>query len=235
VINARILTRIIISNQGEDKMKRIIAILVVLVFLAPGVAFGESQDIQKSMSISNPDMEFSGSCKILSDTAFITLSGSISTYGARDIWRDFKIIRHLGLNRVVVYMDNPGGAAFQGMGITDAVRALTEDGIEVVMEGSGLIASAAIPVYLAASRRIASKNTIFLIHPAAIVKWGLFSETLKDLQSQTHMMTLLQGMYADSVASRTNLTAEQVHDMMTKDSWFTADKAKEMGFVDEIR
>jgi ATP-dependent protease ClpP protease subunit len=214
-------------------MKRIIAILVVLVFLVPGLVLADEP--KKSMEVRNPDMQLSDSCGVLGDTAYITLSGSISAYRARDIWCDFKVIRHMGLKKAVIYMDNPGGAAFQGMGITDAIRTLVEDGIEVTMEGSGLIASAAIPVYLAASKRVASKNTIFLIHPAAIIKWGIFSETLKDLQSQTHMMTLLQEMYAEAVASRTNLSVEKVHDMMTKDSWFTADKAQEMGFVDEIR
>ena len=194
----------------------------------------KEETIAKSMVVSNPYLEFSNACKIDNTTAYITIT-SIGSYDSVELWRDFKLIKIKGIKEVIMYLNSPGGEAFQGMSITDEMRILKESGIKITVEGRGLIASASIPVFLMANKRIATKNTIFLIHPAALAKWGFFTETLKDLQSQAKLITMLQKNYADSVSACSNLDNEKVLEMMKQDHWFTAQEAKEFGFIDEIQ
>jgi len=194
----------------------------------------KEETIAKSMSISNPYLEFSGACKIDGDRAYITIT-SIGSYDSVELWRDFKLIKIKGIKEVIIYLNSPGGAAFQGMSITDEMRILKDSGVKITVEGRGLIASAAIPVFLMADHRIATKNTIFLIHPAALSKWGYFTETLNDLQSQAKLITMLQESYAESVSEGSNLSKKKVLEMMKRDHWFTAKEAKEFGFIDIIQ
>jgi len=199
-----------------------------------GTVEKDKEEIAKSMVISNPYLEFSRACRVNGDQAFITIT-SISSYDSTELWRDFKLIKIKGIKEVIIYLNSPGGAAFQGMSITDEMRVLKELGIKITVEGRGLIASAAIPVFLMADKRIATKSTIFLIHPAALSKWGFFTETLSDLQSQAKLITMLQESYAESVSAGSNLSKERVLEMMKQDHWFTAQEAKEFGFIDEIQ
>ena len=195
----------------------------------------DKDKIQKIMAVSCHELELSGNCYTFKDKAYISLT-SINSYRAQELWNDFKILSEMeNIKELVIYMSNPGGQAFEGMGITDELRLFKERGIPITVEGRGLIASAAIPVYLMADKRIASRYTIFMIHPAKLWKWGIFAEGLDDLQSQATMINLLNSNYAESVAARSNVSKEEVLEMLKKDNWFTAEEALKLGFVDEIK
>lgn len=189
--------------------------------------------IQRIMEVYSPELEFSAYCRIYEDQGYIKVS-SISSYSSEDLWSDLHLLRLKGIKKATIYMNSPGGSAFQGLAITDEFR-LAKGDIELTCEGRGLIASAAVPVFLIADKRIVSKHTIFMIHPAKVWKWGLFTEGLEELESQAKMIRMLQDGYAESVANSTNLSKTEVLDMMQRDNWFTAEQALKMGFVDEIR
>lgn len=193
----------------------------------------EKAEISKSMEITNTDLEFSTYTKIHGDKAYITLT-SVGSWSAESMWKDFKLIRIKEIKQVVLYLNNPGGSAFDGFGITDQIRLLKNDGITIIAEASGIVASAAIPVFLICNKRIATKNTIFLIHPASIAK--LFSvETLKDIESQAIMFRLSRKKYAEIVVQNSNLLLNKILDLMDKDNWFDVHQAKKWGMVDEIQ
>ena len=99
----------------------------------------------------------------------------------------------------------------------------------------GLIASAAIPVLGAGDWRVGSKYSVYMLHPASIWKWGMFTEKLDDLQSQAKMIELLNDHYAEAVANSSKLTKEEVLKLLKSTHWFTAKEAMEMGLIDEIK
>jgi len=190
----------------------------------------EGDIIHRSMEIANANLELSR-CKMHKDSAYVTIESMI---WADEYWKDFKLLRSMGIKNVYIYLNSPGGSTSQGFAITDELRLLRESGVEIIIQARGTIASAAIPIFLAGTTRICTKNTIFLIHPSAIVKYGLFFETLKDIESQAEMMKLNRNMYADLVASRSNLEKEKVLELLGKDTWFGAEQAKDWGLVDRI-
>jgi len=195
----------------------------------------KEETIAKSMKVSNPYLELSGNCSLHKDKAYLSIT-SISSYDARGLWSDLKLLRdNKDIKELIIYMNNPGGEVFQGMSITDELRIFKDSGIPITVEGRGLIASAAIPVFLIADKRICSKYTVFMLHPAAIWKWGVFTEELKDLKSQASMIELLNEHYAESVSSSSNLSKDEVLEFLKSTTWFTAEQAKEFGFVDEIK
>ena len=236
-------------------MKRITALLflvlgVILVFgCVPAMQYAPPQEIvlkvegpahiegeepkdmvAKSMSLENPDLELQ-QCKIHNGAAYATIE--VMAW-ADEYWQDFKLLRDMGIKKVYVYLNSPGGSSAEGFAITDELRLLRESGVEIIMQGRGNIASAAIPVFLQGTERICTANTVFLIHPSAIVKWGLFFETLKDIEAQAEMMKINRANYAQAVSSRSNLSTDDLLEMLEEDTWFTAEQAKDWGLVDKI-
>ena len=188
---------------------------------------------RKTMTVDNPELEFSRYCRTYEGKAYITIL-SISSYSIDDFWKDFLLLRLKGIKEATIYLNSPGGEAFQGIALTDEIRLAKKD-IKLTVECRGLIASAAIPVLCAADHRIGSKGTFFMLHPAALTKWGFFTEGLKDLRSQTKMIELLNERYALVVAENTSLTKEEVLKLMEEDNWFTAEEALKMGLLHEIK
>jgi len=210
----------------------ILILSVLFLAYAPSLAMPESSEIRKVMNVVNPELEFSYNCKIYIDIAYMIVD--ISSWNAKDFWKDIKLIQKKNIKKLVIYLNCYGGNAAQGMSITDELEIAKESGIKIIIEARGVVYSAAIPVLVMGDHRICSKRTTFLIHPASLMKWGFFTETLKDLLSQAEMIKIQRSHYADVVSSRTNLTKEEVFEMMSKDTWFTAQKALEWGFVDAI-
>jgi len=235
-------------------MKTVIIIISILLLSLPNITFADNKDppeikitvttdqdkkdskdkIHKSMEIHNPDLELSRFCKIKDDKAYFTIT-SISSWGAESLWSDLKLLEIMNIKDVVVYLNNPGGEAWQGLSISDEIRIAQEKGFKFTMNGRGVIMSAAVPVFVSGDKRIISKNIIFLIHPASLFKWGMFSEGLKELKSQAKMLELLENRYADIVASRTKLSKEKIIEMNRVDTWFTAEDALKWGFADEVK
>ena len=245
---------------GEDKtMKKLIMIAVAMVFMAgcfqervsPTLkpqevkitvstdsdktkAIKDTDKISKTMEVSNPELELSRYCKVKDGKAYFTIT-SISSWGAESLWSDLQLLELLKIKNIVVYLNNPGGEAWQGLSISDEIRMAQERGFHFLMDGRGVIMSAAVPVFVSGDKRIVSKNLIFLIHPARMFKWGMFTEGMKELKSQAKMLELLESRYAEIISSRTNLSKEKIIEMNRVDTWFTAEEAKEWGFVDEVK
>ncbi|MBU0959806.1 MAG: ATP-dependent Clp protease proteolytic subunit [Nanoarchaeota archaeon] len=210
------------------------------VIIPDGNATVESsgvETINKSMAIENDQLGFKA-CRVFEDTAYMAIK-TIGGWGKSgdDVWFDLQLIRKRGIKKLKIYLLSGGGSPYDGLSVSDELRLLKKDGVFIEIHGRGIIASAAVPIYLSASKggRIASKNTTFLLHPAKIEKGGYFSENLKDLQSQAKMIKMLNDSYVSIVAENSNLSRETVTDMIEKDTWVTAEQALEYGFVDEIR
>lgn len=240
------------NPQKENTMKRLSVLLaIVLIGCAapqtqplslsisapPGVAVEKSdlEKISKSMKVENDQLEFK-KIRVCGDAAYMTIM-DIGGWGSSgdDLWLDFQLLRNREIKRLYIFLLSPGGAAYQGLSISDEIRLLKADNVYVEIHGSGLIASAAVPIFLSASKRVASKNTTFLLHPAALGKGGYFSETLSDLQSQAKMIQMINDQYVGIVVGNSKVTDEQARRMIEKDTWISIDEALEYGFVDEIK
>ncbi len=210
----------------------------VVLDIAPIVR--QPMDIEKLFELSakkEETLSLSRFTKIYGDTAYIKMN-DIDVFLATALWSDFIILGSRDdIKVVVIYMSNPGGDAFRGLGIADNVlkfRRIIGNSKKLISYASGIVGSAAVPVYLCAKERVASKNTMFLVHPASLFKYGLFKENLKDLKSQTTMLRMMRNKYANIIVSNSNLAKKDVESMMDGDTWFDVYTAKKFGMVDRI-
>jgi len=193
----------------------------------------EKNPIRRSMEIRNDKGELSTNAFLSGDTCYYSISGGINAYFLSWFLNDIVILRSKNIMKLVIRLNSGGGSAMDGFAYADAIMGIQSE-FDVTIKATGLVASAAVPIFAVGERRIATKSTLFMLHQAVMFK--LFAmEGLKDLTAQKFMMELLEKKYTDMLVAATNLSYEKLVKMQEAETWFTAEEAKSWGFVDEIQ
>jgi len=209
------------------------------VFQEEGFENGSEEDSEIGYeAFKNPHLQFSKNTKIHDGVMYLTIT-SIGGYdkGPEIFWADFQLARLVGVKKAVVFMNSPGGSVFDGMALCDELRLAKKDGIFIEIHARGIIASAAVPIFLVGNKRIASQNTTFMLHPAALFKGGMMfsKEGLQDLQAQSEMILLQRKLYINTIVNNSKMSKDEALRMTRIETWFGVERAKKFGFVDEIR
>jgi ATP-dependent protease ClpP protease subunit len=140
--------------------------------------------------------------------------------------RDYTDIRD-----VTLILNSPGGSAFDGLSIADLInRAQDEWGFTVSVQASGIVASAAVPIFAVCKVRNASPGTLFMVHEATLWKWP-GRESMSDIISQSELMKKLQAQYISYLVANSTISIEEWRRMEKATTWFTVEQAEEFGLI----
>lgn len=120
-----------------------------------------------------------------------------------------------------------GGDLFAGFAFADQLQQIETPVYSIV---EGMCASAATLISLACNRRYTLPNSFFLIHQLSSVMWGKHEE----FEDELHMQNMAMDRLVEFYSRRTKITADEIRDMMKRETWMNADQALERGFVDKI-
>jgi ATP-dependent protease ClpP protease subunit len=121
---------------------------------------------------------------------------------------------------VSLFINSPGGDAFSGLALADQIERARRKGFRITAYASGIIASAAVPVFAVANE-------------AALWKWP-GRETASDIRSQNELMGLLRERYIGKLTANSKLDKAKWEELEKKTTWFSAEKAMDWGLVDKI-
>ncbi len=130
---------------------------------------------------------------------------------------------------ITVRINSGGGDVFAA----SAMRSILVDYPgKVTVRIDGLAASAATIVATAGAVVRMQDTAYWMIHDPIGLAWGDVEEVKRTLET---LKTVKDGIL-DAYEQRTGkkLTRERLAKMMTDETWFTANEAKEVGFVDEV-
>lgn len=193
-----------------------------------------SDRVNKSMEIPNPEGRLSQLSFISKDKAFVKIFSGLSVADVTRLWNDLCVLENnTAIRDVNLFINSPGGDAFSGMALADEIERARRKGFKITAHASGIIASAAVPVFAVCDVRLAAPGTIFMVHEAALWKWP-GRETASDIRSQNELMSLLRDRYIGKLAMNSKLDKEKWELLENKTTWFSAEKAKEWGLVDSI-
>lgn len=136
-----------------------------------------------------------------------------------------------------VEINSPGGDVMAGLGMYHMLRAWSASGKTVTTKVTGVAASIASIIALAGDKREMPKNTFAMVHqPASLMMGAYTADELRDRADVTDKVAAsLLNIYVD----RMGVDEDKATEIMSKDTWLTADECLEMGFatdlVDEIR
>ena len=130
---------------------------------------------------------------------------------------------------ITVYINSPGGSADSGFAIYDALR-FFKPPIRTIV--NGLCASAAVMIYLAASKdsRYSTPNSRFLLHQPSTMAMGSAS----DIRISAEEIVKLRERYNQIVAAETGKKLGQVTEDSDRDFWLSPEDAAKYGLVGKI-
>jgi len=134
-----------------------------------------------------------------------------------------------GKRDISIYINSPGGSVYAGLAIYDVMQFVPND---VATYAMGMAASMGqfLLTAGAAGKRYALPHTQVLMHQPS----GGIGGTASDIRIQAEQMLYLKRTLFERTAYHTGQTIEQIEKDADRDRWFTAEEAKEYGFVDHV-
>ena len=128
-----------------------------------------------------------------------------------------------------LYVNSPGGSAYAGMAIYDAMQYVKSD-VSTVCLGMGMSAAAMILCGGAAGKRFALPNAKIMIHQGS----GGFRGTPADIQIAAREILEMTRRMAEIISRHSGQDVEQVVRDIDRDRFMTPEEAVEYGLVDAI-
>lgn len=155
-------------------------------------------------------------------------------YIAQDSWFDdditpkkFKAELTSSSDDIAVWLNSPGGDVFAASQIYTMLK---EYEGRVTVKIDGIAASAASVIAMAGDEVVMSPVAMMMIHNPATVIFG----EAADLASGIKMLSEVKESIINAYEQRTGLPRGKISNMMDAETWFSAQKAVELGFADKI-
>ena len=141
--------------------------------------------------------------------------------------KEFKRELEAGTGDITVWINSPGGDFFAASQIYTMLK---EYSGEVLVKVDGIAASAAAVIAMAGDKVSMSPTAMLMIHNPATFVWG--EET--DMQKGMEMLSEVKESIINAFEKKTGLTRKEISKMMDAETWFSAGRAVELKFADEI-
>lgn len=125
---------------------------------------------------------------------------------------------------IVINLNSPGGDAFDGIAIYNRLK--KHDG-KVTINVDGWACSAASVIACAADELNMGLGAMFMIHEASTIVWG----SKKDMRKEADVLENLEDGIIDIYMTKANVSREEIRNMVDEETWFSAQKAVEIGFA----
>ncbi|WP_100444549.1 ClpP family protease [Glycomyces xiaoerkulensis] len=130
---------------------------------------------------------------------------------------------------IKLYINSPGGSVYDGMAIYDTMQFIKNDVATVAM---GMAASMGQLLLCAGAsgKRYALPHARILMHQPS----GGIGGTASDVAILAEQMLYTKQMFQERVSFHTGRSTEEIESDSDRDRWFTAEEAKDYGFVDHV-
>ena len=128
---------------------------------------------------------------------------------------------------ITLLISSPGGSVTAGLALIDVMRGLS---CPVNTVAAGTAASMAAVILAAGTHRTAYPHAYVLIHQLM----GGSEGQQTDIEIAAQHTAELRCVLDELLAERSNVSAGEVHAMTERDCWCTAERALELGLIDEI-
>ncbi|WP_442952856.1 ATP-dependent Clp protease proteolytic subunit [Pedococcus sp. 5OH_020] len=128
-----------------------------------------------------------------------------------------------------LYINSPGGSISAGMAIYDTMKWIPNDVATVAM---GMAASMGQFLLSAGThgKRYATPHARVMMHQPS----GGIGGTASDIKIQAEQMLFVKKQMAELIAQHTGQPLEQIEKDSDRDRWFSAEEARDYGFVDHV-
>lgn len=131
-----------------------------------------------------------------------------------------------------IQLNTFGGEVFAGLRLIDVIHYLRGEGHNIVTSVYGTAFSMGATILQAGTTRVASKNSMIMIHQGSATVGG----TIGDIEDDQQLINRLQDRLLENLAERSTLSKAQIKTKWNRKNWWmTSEEALEIGLVDEVR
>lgn len=165
-------------------------------------------------------------CKAGARSAVVSIYDEIGWAGTTA--KDFAAeLRALDADEITLRLNSPGGDAWDGIAIYNALKDHPA-GVHVVVDG--LAASAASFIAQSGDRITMNRGAQMMIHDAA----GLAVGNARDMRDMAEVLDRVSDSIASIYADRSGRPISEFRTAMSRDTWYTAQEAVDAGLADEV-
>lgn len=159
----------------------------------------------------------------------IIISGEINQALAEKVTAQLLILQEMGTEPIKVFINSQGGHVEAGDTIHDMIKFVKP---EVIVIGTGWVASAGITIYLAADKknRYSLPNTRYMIHQPL----GGFNGQATDIGIEAKEIIRVRKRINTIISKATGQTLEKVEQDTDRNYWLNSDEAVDYGIVGKI-
>lgn len=128
---------------------------------------------------------------------------------------------------IYLHINSPGGAATDSLAIADVIQSLQAPTYSLV---EGMAASGGTIISMACSKRIITPRAFMMIHQLSAWPYGTYEQIKDEVAWLDMLMETLVTFYA----KHSKQGKKAIRRMLKRDTWVDAQKALDLGFVDEI-
>jgi ATP-dependent Clp protease protease subunit len=130
---------------------------------------------------------------------------------------------------ISIYINSPGGSVYAGMAIYDIMQYVPND---IATYAMGMAASMGQFLLTAGTqgKRYALPHAQILMHQPS----GGIGGTASDIRIQAEQMLYIKRTLFERTAFHTGQPIDQIEKDADRDRWFTAEEARDYGFVDQV-
>ena len=164
----------------------------------------------------------------LYNSRVLTLEGAVTQESAMMLAKGMLVLENKDPEApITLLISSPGGSVSAGLALVDVMRGVS---CPVNTVAVGTAASMAAVILAAGSHRSAYPHAYVLIHQLM----GGSEGQQTDIEIAAQHTAELRRVLDELLAERSNVSADEIHAMTERDCWCTAERALELGLIDEI-
>jgi ATP-dependent Clp protease, protease subunit len=134
-----------------------------------------------------------------------------------------------GERDIALYINSPGGSVTDGLAIYDTMQYVSCD-VSTICVGLAASMGQFLLCAGAPGKRFALPHSRILMHQPS----GQMQGQAADIAIQAEQIVYLKRMMAERIAFHTGQPVERIEADSDRDRWFTAEEAREYGFIDRV-
>ena len=165
----------------------------------------------------------------LLNSRVLLLEGEVNDVACNGLIKSMLVLEHQdAAEPISLIINSPGGSVTAGLALIDTMQSLD---CTVHTVGEGVVASMAAVILACGDHRQVYRHTQVLIHQL-MGGTGMAQQT--DIEIAAQHAAALRAQLDELLAERSKLTAQEFHELTERDCWCDAQRALELGLVDEI-
>lgn len=175
-----------------------------------------NQNRDKNFEIKNED-----------SVSHIYMYDTIGDYWGIEPENFIKQLNEIDTPEIVLHINSPGGDVFDARAIATAIK---QHSSIITAQIDGLCASAATYISAACKSVSMADGGFYMIHEG----WTLAMGNKNDLGKTVALLEKVDNSIVNDYERKTGQSREQLESWMKDETWFSAEEAKEHGFIDSI-